>query len=74
MPSLQARTLARAAVIVGGLNILAGELEISPEMLGRYVRGESLTPPDVFMRAADIVTEAGVTDAAKSSGRIEQAT
>ena len=73
MLSLQARTLARAAAIVGGLDILAGELAISSEMLGRYVRGESLTPPDVFMRAADIVTEAGVTDAAKPSRRIEDA-
>ena len=73
MLSLQARTLARAAVIVGGLDILAGELAISSEMLGRYVRGELLTPPDVFMRAADIVTEAGVADAAKPSRRIEDA-
>jgi hypothetical protein len=73
MLSLQARTLARAAAIVGGLDILAGELAISSEMLGRYVRGESPTPPDVFMRAADIVTEAGVADAAKPSRRIEDA-
>ena len=65
MPNLRARTLARAAVILGGVEQLAAELAISPKMLGRYIRGESVVPPEVFLRAIDIITDGAVVDAAK---------
>jgi hypothetical protein len=67
MPTLHARTLARAAAIVGGVEVLAEALALTSEMLTRYVRGESPVPPDVFMRAVEIVTAASVRDAASAA-------
>jgi DNA-binding transcriptional regulator YdaS (Cro superfamily) len=65
MLNLRARTLARAAVILGSVERLAEELAISPKMLGRYIRGESFVPPEIFLRATEIITDGAVVDAAK---------
>jgi hypothetical protein len=65
MPNLRARTIARAAVIVGGVDLLARKLAIPPEQLGRYLRGESLVPPEIFMRATEIVTDGGIAEVSK---------
>jgi hypothetical protein len=67
MPNLHARALSRAAVIVGGADVLAVECGVPPEMLGRYLRGEAPVPADLFLKAAEIITATGVLDAAKSS-------
>jgi len=65
MPNLHARTLVRAALIAGGVNGLAGQLALPPELLARYLRGELPVPQDVFLRATEILTDASVVDAAK---------
>lgn len=67
MPNLHARALARAVQIVGGLDILAVELGLEPEMLDRYLRGEAVVPSGLFLRATEIITAASVRDAAKAS-------
>ena len=65
MPNLRAQTLARAADIVGGLDQLAGQLGIAPAALATLIRGEAEVPPAMFLRATEIITEAGLTDVAK---------
>jgi hypothetical protein len=65
MPNLHARTLARAALIAGGVDGLAGELALPADLLARYLRGELPVPPNVFLRATEILTDASVVDAAK---------
>jgi hypothetical protein len=65
MPNLHARTLARAASIVGGVDALANELAVPSEVVARYLRGELAVPTDVFLRASEILTDASVVDAAK---------
>ena len=60
MPNVRAPTLARAALMVGGLHVLAEQLGISRETLGRYVRGESPIPAHVFVLASEIVKNGSV--------------
>ena len=67
MSDLHAQTLARAAHIVGGVDILGTELGIQPELLDRYLRGEAVVPAELFLRATEIITAASVLDAAKAS-------
>jgi hypothetical protein len=67
MPNLYAQALARAAQIVGGIDILSAELGVQPEMLDRYLRGEAVVPSELFLRATEIVTAASVLDAAKAN-------
>jgi hypothetical protein len=63
MPNLHARTLARAASIVGGVDVLAQHLAVPAETLGRYMKGEIAVPIEVFLRATEILTEASIGDA-----------
>ena len=67
MPNLHAQALARAAQIVGGVDILGTELGIQPESLDRYLRGEAVVPAELFLGAAEIITAASVLDAAKAN-------
>ena len=65
MPNLHAQALARAALIAGGVDLLAVELAVSREVLTRYLRGELPVPHCLFLRATEILTDASVMDAAK---------
>ena len=67
MPNLHARVLARAVQIVGGIDGLAIQLGVQPTVLSRLLRGDFPVPPDVFLKATEIVTAAGVADAAKAA-------
>jgi DNA-binding transcriptional regulator YdaS (Cro superfamily) len=51
------RTLKRAAEIVGGEEELARRLKVTPTHLTLWIRGVVSPPSDVFLQAADIVTE-----------------
>jgi hypothetical protein len=62
--SLHAETVARAAAIVGA-DKFAAEFGVSIKKLGLWIRGLSAVPPDVFLRASEIVTQAGIRDAAR---------
>jgi hypothetical protein len=64
--AIRAQVLARAANIVGGVDILAERLAVTPEMLGRYLRGESVIPPEVFLKATEIITAKAIADAGVS--------
>ena len=56
MPTVYARTLKRAADIVGGESALASRLSLGPEIVAQWVRGEGVPPTKVFLQAVDIVT------------------
>ncbi len=49
------KTLARAALIVGGVDRLALQLKVRPELLALWLCGERHPPTDAFLNAVDIV-------------------
>jgi DNA-binding transcriptional regulator YdaS (Cro superfamily) len=63
--NLRAETLARAAFVVGGVEVLAERLGITPAMLAVLIRGEAPIPADMFFLCSEIVTDASVAEAAK---------
>jgi hypothetical protein len=54
---LYARTLSRAAELVGGEKELALQLRIAPSQLTLWLAGKATPPGDVFLNAVDIVGE-----------------
>jgi hypothetical protein len=62
--NLRAQTLDWAALIIG-LDALAEDLGVTPAMLAVLVRGAARVPPEMFLRAMEIITDAAVSDAAK---------
>ena len=71
--SLRAKTLARAALIVGGVEVLAEKLGVTSKVLSLFIRGDAPVPPELFFRASEIVTEAGIADITKQRSRINEA-
>jgi DNA-binding transcriptional regulator YdaS (Cro superfamily) len=67
MPNLRAQTLARAATILGGVDALAERLGVAPGTLSMLIRGEASAPPEMFLVAIDIITDAGLADAMKGT-------
>ena len=63
--SLRAKTLARAALVAGGVEALAERLGVTSKVLSFYIRGDADVPPELFFRASEIVTEAGIADITK---------
>jgi hypothetical protein len=57
VPTLYARTLSRAAEVVGGEEQLALQLRIAPSQLALWLAGKGTPPGDVFLSAVDIVGE-----------------
>jgi DNA-binding transcriptional regulator YdaS (Cro superfamily) len=57
VPTLYARTLSRAAELVGGEEKLALQLRVAPSQLTLWLAGRSTPPGDVFLSAVDIVGE-----------------
>jgi len=58
MPDIYARTLRRAANIVGGVNELAARLNVPREDLVYWMQGTKRAPTRVFLQAVDIVLAA----------------
>jgi len=57
VPDVYTRTLLRAAEILGGEVELALRLKVTPSHLHLWMRGLSVPPRDVFLRAVDLVVE-----------------
>ena len=55
MPTVWARTLRRAAELVGGELALATKLNVKPSDLTAWLGGESKPPAEIFLKAADII-------------------
>jgi hypothetical protein len=53
--TVQARTLHRACLILGGLDQLAKRLQVPKDVLERWMRGEGEPPLPVFYAAVEIV-------------------
>jgi hypothetical protein len=56
MPTVHARTLRRAAEIVGGVEELAAQLDVPSGDIAEWTQGTKPVPQEVFLRAVDIVT------------------
>ena len=61
MPTVHARTLARAAQIVGGAAALADRLRVAPEGLHIWLSGKAEPPARVFLEAVDILVQFQLT-------------
>jgi predicted transcriptional regulator len=72
MPNLRARTLARAAVLAGGVDVLAHWLGISLQTLRRYIQGDCAVPAEVFIRATEFLNDGAVAEPAKSTNPEEK--
>jgi transcriptional regulator with XRE-family HTH domain len=57
MPTVYARTLRRAAELLGGEGALAARLGVTRDQLDLWLRNFVRPPNDVFLKAADIVGE-----------------
>ena len=55
MPTVHARTVRRAAEIVGGIAVLAGRMEVRDVFIKKWMAGELTVPQGVFLRCVDIV-------------------
>jgi DNA-binding transcriptional regulator YdaS (Cro superfamily) len=55
VPDVYARTLRRAAEIVGGEEQLAAQLNVPPNWLSLWCRGLGAPTSDAFLAAVDIV-------------------
>ena len=53
--SVRARTLSKAADIVGGPEALRRRLNVSALLLGLWLAGAETPPTDVFLKAVDII-------------------
>ena len=53
--TVQARSLHRACLIVGGIDPLVNRLQVSKDILERWMRGEGEPPLPVFYAAVEIV-------------------
>jgi hypothetical protein len=66
MPNVYARTLKRAAEIVGSEEGLASRLEVELAQLGFWLRGAATPPTRVFLAAVDLIA---LHDGPKPPGR-----
>lgn len=66
MPTVYARTVRRAAEIVGGIEALSAQLGVHPGILEGWMAGTNPVPQDIFFRAVDIVV---ADDVNQISGR-----
>jgi hypothetical protein len=55
MPTVHARTVLRAARIVGGVELLAAQLDVRDENLKKWLEGTLPVPQEIFLRCVDIV-------------------
>ncbi|HWD23814.1 MAG TPA: hypothetical protein VG591_11865 [Burkholderiales bacterium] len=57
MPTVHAKTLQRAAEIVGGEQQLALRLKVTPSHLALWIQEIELPPGDIFLQAVDLVVD-----------------
>lgn len=57
MQDVRARTLQRAAEIMGGEQQLALHLRVTPSHLALWLEGREFPPDRIFLKAVDLVTE-----------------
>jgi DNA-binding transcriptional regulator YdaS (Cro superfamily) len=55
MATVHAVTVRRAAEIVGGVKVLAAQLDVGDENLKNWMEGQVSVPQEIFLRCVDIV-------------------
>jgi len=60
---LYARTLRRAAEIVGGEQELASKLNVTPSHLALWIQAIEIPSANIFLKAVDIVSEHDLSQA-----------
>lgn len=55
MATVHAVTVRRAAEIVGGVKVLAAQLDVVDENLKNWMEGQVPVPQEIFLRCVDIV-------------------
>jgi hypothetical protein len=55
MPTVYARTVRRAAEIVGSVEVLAAQLEVRDPDLRKWMEGQLSVPQEIFLRCVDIL-------------------
>lgn len=57
MPTLHARTVRRAAEVVGAIEALAAQLNVRAELLRKCMEGALPVPEALFLQCVDIVND-----------------
>ena len=70
MATVHAQTLRRAAEIAGGLSQLSTQLGVPERALEVWLTGTQPIPPEVFLRAVDIVTASQINEITDSNLKI----
>lgn len=65
MPTVWARTLRRAAELSGGELLLCTRLNVRPTDLTAWLNAQAKPPPEVFLKAVDIIGEHDLDELAK---------
>ena len=55
MKGVYSRTLERAALILGGTEVLCERVKVEPALLESWIAGRGTPPTEVFLRAVDII-------------------
>jgi hypothetical protein len=68
-PSAHARTIARAAEVLGGVAELSEFLHVPPESLMRWIRDEETPAPQAFQQIVAVLLDFDLGKFKKKSGR-----
>jgi hypothetical protein len=55
MAAVHAVTVRRAAEFVGGVQVLAAQLDVGEENVKKWIEGQLPVPQEIFLRCVDIV-------------------
>ena len=69
MATVHARALRRAAEIAGGLSQLSTKLGVPERALEVWLTGTQPIPPEIFLRAVDIVTANHIDEISNSNAK-----
>lgn len=73
MTTVHAQTLRRAAEIAGGLSQLSTQLGVPERAVEEWLQGTQPIPPEIFLRAVDIVTANEINEIKDSHVKIIRA-
>lgn len=68
MPTVHARTVRRAAEIIGNVERLAAQLEVRDEDVRKWLEGQLSVPQEIFLRCVDILNAHQLSELSGSHG------
>jgi hypothetical protein len=69
MPTVHIRAMRRARDILGSDHALAQRLGVNDHSVKIWILGSAQTPPDVFLKAVDIIIEYGLTHPSRAQSQ-----